>query len=84
MTQSSANCMKWNWSSAAAGYVELPLSYIAGDQEEIHQNGRKQDLKELSGGKKKISEKEQSINIEYFFLLFVIFAIFFTFSIYLR
>lgn len=45
MTQSSANCMKWNWSSAAAGYVELPLSYIAGDQEEIHQNGRKQDMK---------------------------------------
>lgn len=35
ITQSTANCMKCNRSSAAAGYVELELFYIAGDQEEI-------------------------------------------------
>lgn len=28
MAQNTANCVKWNWSPAAAGYVKLPLLYI--------------------------------------------------------
>jgi len=33
MIWGSANCMKWNWSSTAAGYLELLVSYLIGDKE---------------------------------------------------